>query len=154
MRRGDDPRVDADRRPGADRSALTGLQKAQEHNLGIHGQLADLVKEYRAAVGDGKDADLPRGGPGEGAALMPEQFAAQQLPREVAQLIASYRRAARRLSAWIAEATSSFPVPDSPCIRTGTSIGATRSIRRTSACIAAAPADDAVGRGQARSRHW
>ena len=55
----------------------------------------------------------------------------------MAQFTVSNRRLLRRLSCWIARATSSLPVPDSPTIKTGTSIGAIRSIRRKSACIAA-----------------
>jgi len=43
---------------------------------------------------------------------------------------------ARALSRWMALATSSFPVPDSPRINTGTSIGATLSIRSNRARIA------------------
>jgi hypothetical protein len=53
------------------------------------------------------------------------------------QLTTSNRRFLRRLSPWTARATSSLPVPVSPRISTGTSSGATRSIRRKSACIMA-----------------
>ena len=49
-------------------------------------------------------------------------------------MTASNRAARRPLSWWMAVATSSLPVPDSPRISTATSSGATRSIRRTSAC--------------------
>src|SRR5439155_814868 len=43
---------------------------------------------------------------------------------------------ARPLWRWMAEATSSFPVPDSPVISTRTSVGATRAISRRSSSIA------------------
>src|SRR6266516_2961451 len=44
--------------------------------------------------------------------------------------------AARRLCRWIADATSSFPVPDSPVISTRDSVGATRAIHVRSSSIA------------------
>ncbi len=54
-----------------------------------------------------------------------------------AQLSFSNGRSRRPLRRWIAFATSSLPVPDSPRIRIGTSTGAKRSISAKSACITA-----------------
>jgi len=39
-------------------------------------------------------------------------------------------------SAWMARATSSFPVPDSPCTNTVALLGATREMRAVSSRIA------------------
>ncbi len=72
---GDDPDVDLDRRPAADALELALLEDAEQLGLGLQGQLADLVEEERAAVGQLEAADAPGDGAGEGALLVAEQLA-------------------------------------------------------------------------------
>ena len=50
------------------------LQHAQQHDLGLGGQLADLVEEDRAAVGQLEATLAPLQGPGERALLVTEQL--------------------------------------------------------------------------------
>ena len=54
-----------------------------------------------------------------------------------AQLTATKRRSRRSLAAWMARATSSFPVPVSPSIRTVVGDGATRATSASTSRIAA-----------------
>src|SRR5207253_3100924 len=60
-----------------------------------------------------------------------------------AQFTAMNGPALTRLRAWISLATSSFPVPDSPVIKTFTSVWATRSINANTFFIAV---DDPINR--------
>ena len=50
--RRDEANVDADRLDAADALELALLQRAQELHLHLDGDLADLVEEERAAVGE------------------------------------------------------------------------------------------------------
>ncbi len=72
---GDDPDVDRDRRTAADALDLALLEDAEELGLGLQGQLADLVQEEGAAVGQLEAADAAGDGAGEGALLVAEQLA-------------------------------------------------------------------------------
>ena len=54
---GDDAHVHANRLAAADRLELLFLEHAQELDLGLERQLADLVEEQRSAVGDLEPAD-------------------------------------------------------------------------------------------------
>ena len=100
-----------------------------------------------------EEAHLPADRSGERAALVTEQLAQEQLPRDraaVDDLMAAISPGAEPLDRG---ATSSFPVPDSPCIRTGTSMGATLLDPPEERLHRRAPADDPVKRGQVRTRH-
>ena len=81
MRRRDDAYVAALRDAAADAFEYTLLQHPQQLHLhgGIH--VADLVEEDRTALGDLEPALARSECAGEGAFLVPEQFALQQLRR-------------------------------------------------------------------------
>ena len=115
-----------DRRAAADALELALLEDAEELGLGLQGQLADLVQEEGAAVGQLEAADPPGEGAGEGAFLVAEQLALDQPAGRAAQLSLISGLAARRLWEWIARAISSLPVPVSPVMSTVASVGATR----------------------------
>ena len=66
----------------ADALEGAGLQHAQDLGLGRGRHVADFIQEERAAVALLELADALRGGAGERAALMAEQFAFEQLLRE------------------------------------------------------------------------
>ena len=71
--RRDQADVDLDRAARADRIDLALLQRAQELDLGVERQFADLVEKQRAAVRLGELADVLLGRAGEGALLVAEQ---------------------------------------------------------------------------------
>ncbi len=75
----DQAEVDLDRLLGADRIDLAFLQRAQQLDLGVERQLADLVEEQRAAVGLLELADALVDGAGERALLVAEQDALDQV---------------------------------------------------------------------------
>ena len=89
MGRGDDPQIGPDRRAAADRHELARLQHAQQAGLRLERHVADLVEEQRAALGLLEAADLARVGAGEGALLVAEQLALDQLARDRRQLTAT-----------------------------------------------------------------
>ena len=60
---------------------LALLQHAQQLRLQLEGQLADLVEEQRAAVGQLEAPELPRQRAGERPLLVPEQLALDQVSR-------------------------------------------------------------------------
>ena len=70
-----DAHVHRDRRGAADPLDGALLQRPQEHHLRLRGQLADLVEEERALVGQLEAADPPPRRAGEGALLVAEQLA-------------------------------------------------------------------------------
>ena len=75
----DDPRVDRDRLAAADPLDHPLLQEAQQLDLQRQRDVADLVEEQRAAMGE---LDLALGGldrAGEGALLVAEQFGFEQI---------------------------------------------------------------------------
>ena len=80
--RGDDADVDVDRPRTAEALDLAVLQHAQELRLELERQLADLVEEERAAIGQLEAAGLRRVRAGEGAALVAEQLALDQRRRQ------------------------------------------------------------------------
>ncbi len=66
----------------AHRQDLLGLQCAQQLHLQVVGHLADLVEEQRPLVGQGEHALVLPDGAGEGAGLVAEQLALQQVLRD------------------------------------------------------------------------
>ena len=127
----DDARVDRDRLAPADPLDHPLLQEAQQLDLQRQRDVADLVEEQRAAMGQ---LDLALGRldrAGEGALLVAEQLAFEQVlgdRRAVDRDEA--RRRARRLASCRPRASNSLPVPLAPSSITETSVLATRSIVR------------------------
>ena len=72
---GDDAHVDRVGAVAADRADFAGGEHAVEHFLGLRRQRADLVEQQGAAVGLDDPADLGGEGAREGAFLMAEQLA-------------------------------------------------------------------------------
>ncbi len=64
-----------DRRSAADALDLVLLEDAEQLGLGFQGELADLVQEQGAPVGQLEAADAPGDGAGEGPFLVAEEFA-------------------------------------------------------------------------------
>ncbi len=82
MRGRDDAHVGADRLAAADGGELAFLQHPQQARLRVGWHVADLVEEQRAAGGLLEAALAAIGRPGEGAALVAEQLALDQLARD------------------------------------------------------------------------
>jgi hypothetical protein len=75
VRRGDHADVDADRLAAADALELALLEDAEELHLRVGRDVADLVEEDRAAVGQLEAAEPPLRRAGEGAVLVAEELA-------------------------------------------------------------------------------
>ena len=123
----DDAHVDLDRLVAAHALELALLQHAQELDLHLQRQVADLVEEQRAAVGELEAALPPRHGAGERALLVAEQLALEEPGASAAQLTRTNGLASRGAVEWMACATSSLPVPVSPRSSTVDCVGATCS---------------------------
>ncbi len=78
----DHPHVDPDQLAPADAEEFAFGQHPQQPGLQRQRHVADLVQEQGAAVGLFEAPDMPALGAGEGAGLMPEQLAFQQLGRD------------------------------------------------------------------------
>ena len=136
--RGDDAHVDLDAAPRADALDDLILQHAQQLGLQRRRQLADLVEEHRAAVGQLEPAALLRDRAGERAALVAEQLALEQRFRKGGAVDRRRTGPARaRCCGGSRCATSSLPVPLSPRSSTVASVAATRLMNRYTACIGA-----------------
>ena len=79
---GDDADVGLDRRAAADGRVFALLQHPEQARLRLHRHVADLVEEQRAALGLLEAARRARVGAGEGALLMAEQLALDQVARD------------------------------------------------------------------------
>ena len=134
--RGQEPDVD---RPGPGISHgrhLAMLDRPEQLDLDRRRDVADLVQQHGPPVGQLEQAlavltapvNEPRTWPKSSRSISPELSAARQTGRK-----GPLRRVLWR---WMARATSSLPVPLSPVISTGTSVGATRAICLKSSCIA------------------
>ena len=101
--------------PPTRRTALV-VERAQQAGCSVERQLADLVEEQRAAVRRARTRPAcSRVRAGEGAALVTEQLALDQVGGTAPQSNDDERPVARAGSAsWIACATTSLPVPVSP----------------------------------------
>ena len=82
VRRSDQPHVGAQRARAADALELLLLQHAQQLRLRFERQLAHLVEEQRAAVGELEAPAALLGRAGERALLVPEELALDQFARE------------------------------------------------------------------------
>ena len=80
--RGDDAHVDGERAGAADALDFAGLDRAQQLGLGLEREVADLVEEQRAAVGQLEPALLALHRAGERPALVAEQLALDQVLRD------------------------------------------------------------------------
>jgi hypothetical protein len=89
--RGDDPHVDSDLLAGADAGEALGLEDAQERRLRRERELADLVEEHRAPVGLLEDALLLLARAREGALLVAEERALDELRRDRTAVDAHHR---------------------------------------------------------------
>src|SRR5689334_7349590 len=78
---GDDADIGLDRNPPADSGELALLEDAQQPRLGVEWHVADLVEEQGPAGSLLEASHAPGDGAGEGALLMAEQLALDQLPR-------------------------------------------------------------------------
>ena len=127
----DDPDVDLDRLRPADALELARSGARASSLAWRRGRdVAGLVEQQRAAVGQLEPADLAPLGARECALLVPEQLALQQRVVEHRAVRAPRTGPSRRVSAaCTARATSSLPVPVSPWISTVEPIGPTCSIR-------------------------
>ena len=75
VRRGDDPEVRAVLFCAAQPLEGAFLQDPEEFHLDARGKVADLIEEYRAAVGQLKPSSLALIGAGKGALLVTEKLA-------------------------------------------------------------------------------
>ena len=82
--RGDDPDVDLDRLDAAEAHELALLDDAQQLGLRLERDVADLVEEDRALVGELEQPLLRVDGAGEGALDVTEQVRLEQVGRQVA----------------------------------------------------------------------
>ena len=80
--RSDDPHVHLDDLRSPDPPDLFIFQDPQEFSLERERHLAQLIQENGAPVGRLEKPDLPRSGPGEGAALIAEELAFQKVFRQ------------------------------------------------------------------------
>ena len=129
--------VDAVLAIGADPLQLPALQHAEQLGLHRQRQLADLVEEQAAAVGQFELAAPFVDRAGEGAAHMAEQFAFHQGLGQRGALRLIIGLPLRMECRWMDCATSSLPTPVSPVISTLRSLLATRRISSSSALRAA-----------------
>ena len=121
---GDDADVDLDRRRAADPLELALLEDAEQLGLGLRGQLADLVEEERAAVGQLEPAAAPGDRAGEGALLVAEQLALDE-PRGQGGAVDLDQRLVALAGSWSGWPGRSAPCrcPVSPVISTVASVG-------------------------------
>ena len=145
--RGDDAHVGLDRRAAADRGVFALLQHAQQAGLRLHRHVADLVEKQRAALGLLEAADRARVGAGEGALLVAEQLALDQIARDRGHVDGDERA---RSCACRSRAARARPAP----CRCPTRRKSSPSGRSASAAPASGrcPASPASGRPAASSR--
>jgi len=121
------------------------LQRAQHLGLGRKAHVADLVEKQRAPVGSSNFPAAVRKGAGENSLSYAEEARSRSTPTDGGAVdLERTARAARGLSAWIARATSSLPVPFCPVISTRAGVGATFSRRSITLADRLARADDLV----------
>ncbi len=134
------------------RGDLVALQHAQQLGLQLERHVADLVEEERAARRLAEASRAALDGAREGALLVAEELALEQLARDRRAFTATKAPAARGDAWWIARATSSLPVPLSPVISTATSRARDAPDRLEDLEHRAAAADEAIAAPLARPR--
>ena len=126
--RGDQPDVHAQRPARADAFELAFLQRPKQLRLHVERQIADLVEEQRAAVGDLQPAEARRVRAGERPRARCPNSSLSTSPDGMAALLTrTNARACRPLRSCSARAINSLPVPVSPKSSTVESVAATRS---------------------------
>ena len=153
--------VDVDRAVAAEPRELAVLQDVQQLGLQRRRHLADLVEHDRAVLRELELADARSAGAGEGAALVAEQLALEQVGRQRRAVDLDERlRCGARDRRCSSRAMTSLPTPLSPRSSTLTSLSATRSTIAITGCIAApgAPARlralGILGELRAEPRHF
>ena len=86
IRGGDHPQIDLEGLGTTDAANFLALEHAEQLRLHSERQLTDLVEEHRAAVGALERACVRVRGAGEGAALVAEQLALDQVRRDRAAI--------------------------------------------------------------------
>ena len=127
---GDDAHVGLDRRATTDGRVFALLEHAQQAGLRLERHVADLVEEQRAALGLLEAALRALLRAGEGALLVAEQLALDQLAGDRGQLSATNGPCGAGPLSCRTRATSSLPVPDSPAIMTVRSVWVSRARTR------------------------
>jgi hypothetical protein len=122
---GDHAHVHGNRVGGADRADVVLLQDAQQLHLQAHRHVADLVEQQRAAVGGLEQALVIAHRAGERTLDVAEQLDSSRFSAMAEQLMATNGLPRRGLALWMARASNSLPVPDSPVISTRASVPAT-----------------------------
>lgn len=115
---GDDAYIDLVRVVAAERANLAFLQHAQQLGLERQGHVADFVEQQGSAIRGIEQPGTIALGTGKGALAVAEQLAFQQVSGNAAQFCTTNACARRGPYSWIARATTSLPVPVSPCSNT------------------------------------
>ena len=132
----EDADVDPERVVLADAADLARLEEPEQLDLHALVELADLVEEERAAVGDLEEPLAVGVGAGEGPLAVAEELALDEVLGQGPAVDRDEGAGRRgRLLSWRLRAISSLPVPVSPRIITLASVGAIVSIRRRTCCI-------------------
>ncbi len=114
------------------------LQDLQQLRLNSQIEAANLIQKQRAVVRLLHAAEFCGHSPSKSALFVAEQLGFNQRVKGIAgQLTLTSDPRARIEKACSRRTQISLPVPLSPCIRTGTSVSATRSSLLRTACIAA-----------------
>jgi len=106
----------------AHRHYVTSLEQSQQPRLKIQGEIPDLIKEERAAIGSRERPDSGGDRARKRTAYMPEQVTFYEPSVNAPQSNTTNGLSRRSDSEWIARAASSFPVPVSPSTSTGASL--------------------------------
>ena len=133
---GDDADVHFLRLRRADAFHLADFKDPQELRLQVVRDVRDFVEEESSAVGEFEPAYAVGLCIGECAFDVSKEFAFENTFRESARIDGDSGFDARSEMACSVRATTSFPVPGSPVIRTLASDGPTREINCSTGCIA------------------
>ena len=122
------PSVDSNGLAPANPGQLAVLQDAQELRLELERHLCDLVEKKRSPMGELEFSGLPLDGAREGAPLVTEELAFEQVAWNRGAVDRNEGPAPAGSGSGSARAISSLPVPLSPCKRIDASLVATRPI--------------------------
>jgi len=113
----DHPDVDLQRPRAPEPFELAARGRRRKLRLHVRGELADPRRGRASSRSRSRSADLPRQGPGVGPLLPPKSSLSTRPAGRAAQFTSRGPGPPRRLSRWIAWATSSLPLPVSPWTR-------------------------------------
>ena len=128
MSRRDDPGVGLEGLRSSDAFEFAALEDPKQLGLGGLGKFAHLVEKDRSSRRTLESAGTLAIGPGEAHSFVAEELALDEAVGQCSAIDPHERTSPRREWVCRAEATSSFPVPLSPTIRTGSSVAAARPI--------------------------